>query len=143
MPFASGQRLTAARLNRVQPATYIGVQSAQLTLSATMTDVPGCSITLATLTDGAVYVAQAVFDFDLTAATTSTQTGRLLVDGAAQTQVARFGAEVSTDTATVAQQWRGTLATAGTHTLKIQGSGTSAVLFAHSTLLVTIYEVVS
>jgi hypothetical protein len=137
--------VTAGRLNRMQPVTYYAEQSSSLNMTTTVTDIPGCSITLSTTTDNAVYLAYGIFDFDLGGATTATALGRLNVDGADTGKTARYGAEVASDVSTVAQQWRGTLASAGSHTLKLRGStsaGTNLFAFSQSTLTVVIYEVV-
>lgn len=146
MPFASGQRISAARLNRLQPVTYEAVASGTLTLNTSLADVPGAFITLTTLTVGAIYIAEGSFDINIaTAAAGQLAEGHLDVDGADQT--ARALKQMNaTDRATVSQRWRGTLPTAGAHTLKLRGvrgaSGAASIVTTHTKLQVTIYEVV-
>ena len=147
MAFASGQKITAARLNRLQPVTYEASASSSLTLTTTLTDVTGASITLTTLTDGALYIAEAVFDMNVaTAASGQLAEGHLGVDGSDQT--ARALRQMNAvDRATVAQRWRGTLVSAGSHTFKLRGlksgaSGVASIVTTHTKLQVTIYEVV-
>ena len=146
MAFFAGEIVTATRLNRLQPVSYGVAASGALTLTTTVTDVPGATITLNTLTANAVYKAWAVFDMVVvTAATGNNMNGYLSVDGAQQTAVAAHEM-VAADLDTVAQQWRGTLATAGSHTLKLRGNrsaaGDGTIAAAHTTLIVEISEVV-
>ena len=147
MPFASGQKLNAARLNALQPTTYEAAASGTLTLGTSLTDVPGASVTLTSLTAGAIYIATAVFDMNITtAAAGQLVEGHLDVDGADQAARAlkQMGA---VDRATVGQEWRGALTAAGSHTLKLRGlkngaSGVATIVTIHTKLQVTIYEVV-
>jgi hypothetical protein len=141
--FASGMRLTPARLNRLQPATYFVVGSGSVAASQTNADVPSASITVTTAMPNAVYTAEAVWDVDLSGATTATWVGRINVDGSLVTPLATYAAEVATDRATVPQSYRGTLATAGSHTIKlVTTTGASqTVQGVNCSLLVVIYEV--
>lgn len=143
MAFATGNRITAARLNRLQPATYFAVGSGTVAGGSTNADVPDATITLATAT-AAVYTVQAVWDVDLSGATTALWLGRLSVDGALQTPLATYAGEVSTDRATVPQLYRGTFAAAGSHTLKLvtTTAANQTVQGLNTSILVTIYEVV-
>lgn len=145
MPILSGQIVTAAQLTRLQPKTYRAVASTALAGPATSADVPGASITLTTETADAIYVAHAVFDYRLTGTPTTLGSGNVAVDGLIGTEYAIFrdGGGSSGTSATVAQTYRGTLATAGSHTLKLVGSPvTGQQINVYSTLTVTIYEVV-
>lgn len=145
--FASGETVTAAKLNRVQPTTYDAACSSSLTLSTTETDVTGATITLTTVAANAIYIARGVFDFDVaTLSAANYCQGRLAVDGVTSTR------EANMDMFTVkrgqgVQQWRGTLAAAGSHTLKLRAAklgagGASGALLTHTTIQVIIYEVV-
>lgn len=144
MPFASGEKVRASKLNRIQPTTYIARSSGDVTGAVTDTDVTGATITLTTLADNAIYDATAFFDFDLTGAVTTIGIGKLSVDGVLLTPSAFFEAEVTTDRATPGQLWRGTLAAAGSHTLKLTVSlpANMAVRNPHTVLHVMITEVV-
>ncbi|WP_422733992.1 hypothetical protein ACN26Y_29835 [Micromonospora sp. WMMD558] len=131
----------------MQPVTYEAVASASLTLGTSLADVTGTSIALTTLTDGALYIAEASFDMNIaTAAAGQLAEGHLDVNGADQTARA-LKLMTAVDRATVSQRWRGTLTTAGSHTLKLRGiksgaSGVASIVLTHTKLQVTIYEVV-
>lgn len=149
MGFLAGERVTAARLNRLQPKTFIARASADLTGVVTDTDVTGATITLTTETNNAVYVAiaPAIADWNGAAGSTNFVRCKLSVDGAiqsAETQ-AEQAAGAAGDRIPGAQVWRGTLATAGSHTLKLVATINDAdqrLLQEHTALQVTIYEVV-
>ena len=143
MPILAGGIVTAYTLDLIQPRPYYAAGSGTLNGPQTATDITGASITLTTLTNDAVFTAVGTFDFDLTGATTGGASGRLVVDGVAEAELATFGAEVTTDRASPGQTWHGTLPAAGSHTLKL---GTTlptnmSVQGIYCTLLVTIYEV--
>lgn len=144
MGFAAGETPTAARLNLIQCVPYDATGSANLALAATEADVPGASITLTTLTNGAIYVAQAVFQFDITTATTNFATGACYLDGVALSGQARWAGANATDFATGMQIWKGPVGTAGSHTFKLRGSMSSGtgiqILGAFTKIIVTIYE---
>jgi hypothetical protein len=144
MVYLAGERITAARINRLKPAVYNAVGSSNLALSTTETDITGASITLTTETAGAYYVVQATFSFDITSATTSFASGVCQLDGSSLTGNARWSGEVTTDFGEASFTWRGAVGTAGSHTFKLRGSMSSGtgiqVLAAFTTLLVTIYE---
>jgi hypothetical protein len=144
MPIDAGQIVTADELLRLQPVTYQATASSDLAGAATNADVPGATITLTTTAANAVYVAVGVFDYDLQGTTTVIGTGMLAVDGTNQTAQALFQQGISTDRMTASQVWRGTLAAAGSHTLKLRGTLPSGMEMnaTHTTLTVTIYEVV-
>jgi hypothetical protein len=144
MALDAGAVVTADELRRLQPTTYQAIATADLAGSVTTTDVTGATVTLTTETDDAVFVATGVFDFDLTGAVTTTGQGFLAVDGTRETAEALLGAEVSTDRGTTTQMWRGTLGTAGSHTLKLQGTlpANMEINATHTTLTITIYEVI-
>lgn len=148
MAFASGQRISSARLNRIQPVTYDVAATSALTLSTTETDITGALITLTTSAANAIYVASAVFDMEATTAAAAVMQGRLSVDGSTQTEEALLDGSYSSDArVTSAQLWRGTLASAGSHTFQLRGLKTAAVGVMrinniHTTLTVTILEVV-
>lgn len=146
MPFLAGQTVKAGQLNRMQPVPYEATGSSNLALTTTEADVPGASITLSTGTANARYVVTGTFSFDITSANTALAEGILHVDGAQASGNARWSGEVTTDFGSATQQWSGTLASAGSHTLKLRSvmsSGTGIqVLGAFTRIIVTIYEVV-
>lgn len=148
MGFLAGETITAGRLNRIQPTTYEEACTSALTVTtATYADITGASITLTTTADNAIYIAEAVFDCNVTGtSTTSLMVARLLVDGVVDSGIAVYAMD-TLDRSTIAMRWRGFLVAAGSHTLKIQGANTGAAgtgVFQQddTKLQVTIYEVV-
>lgn len=144
MVFRPGEDVTASRLNRLQPTPYFAVGTGMTAGPATNADVTGASIDLTTEVAGATYTATCSWDVDLTGATTALGLARLSVDGAAQTPLATFAQEVTTDRLTVTQTYQGTLAAAGPHTLKLIASpvANQQIQNTNSAIQVTIYEVV-
>ncbi|MGW5352198.1 hypothetical protein ACWERV_17015 [Streptomyces sp. NPDC004031] len=144
MGFLAGETVTADRLNRLQPTVYFAIGSGMVVGAQTNADVPSATITLTTQTAGATYTAECVWDVDLTGATTATGTARMMLDGTAQPPLAVFGQEVATDRLTTAQNYSGTLATAGSHTFKLVASpaANQQIQGVNSSIKVTIYEVV-
>lgn len=145
MAFLAGEIVTAARLNRLQPATYYAVANSALSGPQTNADVPGCTVTFDTETDNAIYVCHTVFDYRLSGTPTTLGSGNIYVDGVIQSVFAVFrdGGGSLGSTASVAQTYRGTLTTAGSHTLKMVASPvTGQQINIYSSILVTIYEVV-
>lgn len=147
MPFASGETITAARLNRIQPTTYDAACTPALTLTNSEVDVGAATITLTTVAANAIYICTAVFDFNVTtAAAAQFCVGRLSIDGVISTREALHDMQ-TIGRGTVHQQWRGTLAAAGSHTLKLRALKTTAGGVAeasatHTTIQIIIYEVV-
>lgn len=80
--------------------------------------VPSTIITV-TLTAGTKFHVVGVFHFNITTAAATVATGSLFVDGVAQSGNAVFSCVSSVASASVTQQWTGTLA-AGTHTFELQ-----------------------
>jgi hypothetical protein len=146
MPIPAGGIVTAGQLARMQPKTYEAVGTNNLVGPVTDGDVPGCSVTLTTTTAQAVAVVVIAVDFDLTAATTTLGSGRLVVDGVGESKYAVFqqGPGTVSDRATCVQTYRVTLATAGTHTLKITATAPTGMLITgvYTSLAATVYEVV-
>ncbi|KUO13726.1 hypothetical protein [Streptomyces sp. DSM 15324] len=85
-----------------------------------------------------------MWDVDLTGATTSTGTARLAADGTPQSPLAVFGQEVATDRLMAVQTYSGTLAAAGSHTLKLVASpvANQTIQGVNCSISVTITEVV-
>ena len=144
MPILAGQIVTAGQLGRMQPRPYKAVQTTALAGPVSTADVPGCSITLTTQAPNAIIVAEAVFDFDPSSTMSGLSNGRLVIDGTGVGEYAVYqAAGASTDRQSTPQNYRETLATAGTHTLKLVTTlSTGLTLNVYTTLLVTVYEVV-
>ena len=148
MPFAAGEIITAGRLNRLQPVPREAAATNDLTLTTAEQDILGASITVITQTANAVYLAYGVFDMSATTGAAGViMVGRLAVDGVSDTEEAHADGSTTGARITASQDWRGTLATAGSHTLKLRGlksaaGGTMLARTIHSKLTVVIYEVV-
>ncbi|NNJ04142.1 hypothetical protein HHX38_08340 [Streptomyces sp. PKU-MA01144] len=128
MPLLAGQILTAGQAERLKNAHYMGVASGALTsTTTTYADIPGATLTLTTKAANATYIAEATLDANVVGTSpTILMVGRLMVDGVADTGLAVKGMVVA-DRATISARWQGTLAVAGSHTLKLQGALTAAL----------------
>lgn len=144
MSFLSGDLITAQRLNRLRPTPYSKASTAVLPASSTTVDVPGATITFTTETDGAEAQCVWFMDCDLTGATTTLGSSRLLLDGVTPSDnFAVFTAEVATDRASIGNLHKFTIPTAGSHTIKMQGTTPANYqLNIYTGLQVTVYEVV-
>lgn len=149
MPLA-GQTLTAGTVDRIQPKWYEGIATSALAVStSTYADIVGASVTFSTVAANARFKAEAVFDASVTTAnTTNLMVGRLVVDGTPDTGGLAVHAMDTQDRDTIVQQWTGTLASAGSHTIKLQGAvtpgsgGAGSFLQSDTKVIVTIMEVV-
>lgn len=146
MAIQAGETVTAAKLNHLKPTPYRAAATSTLTGPQTNADVPGATVTFDTETDNAVYVVEAVFDYRNNATGTSSQgSGNIYVDGAIQSEYAIFrdGGGSANTSMTVSQVYKGTLATAGSHTIKLVASPvTNQVIQVYSSITITIYETV-
>lgn len=144
MPILAGQTITETTLNRLRPKTYFAVGSGQVVGALTNADVTDATITLTTETAGAEYEAECVWDFDATATGTGNSSARMALDGLPQTPLATFGGNDTAERASVAQNYHGTLPTAGSHTFKLLASPVAGhqVQGVNSSIKVTIKEVV-
>ncbi|MEU7962359.1 hypothetical protein AB0D09_02650 [Streptomyces sp. NPDC049097] len=144
MGFLAGENITAGRLNRLQPKQYFAQASGTLGASQTSQDIPGVTVTFNTEQPNAIYTAHLVTDFDWDGGTTSLASSRIKVDGAFPINLfAVAQMSITTDRATNGQNYRGTLGSAGSHTITAVGT-TSAnqMINFYSSLLVVVYEVV-
>jgi hypothetical protein len=101
------------------------------TVTGTVTDLPGASISFNTAENNTVVFISAVFDVNATG-NTDVFIGSCQVDGVSQ------GAEAiyrGSGRATVSQQWMVTIATAGAHTAKLRvvKAGSTDAVTANST----------
>lgn len=140
--FAAGEVITAAKLNKLQPATYRAIGSGTVAAGSTNAAVTGCSVTFTTLGASAVYLAFAVFHFKLTGASTATALGKCYVDGVAQAELASYAAEVATDTSAIPQNFRGILTAAGSHTIDLRATTAAGqtVTGINTTLTIMVFE---
>ena len=149
MALLAGEIVTAGRLGRMQPVTYEAQASGALAMTdTTETDIPGATVTLSTAAANAIYVVTATFDASVTTTNASTlMVGKLTVDGSIQTGTAIHAMDTALRT-TIPMTWRGTLASAGSHTLKLRGNlsaaaaGTASFIQTNTRIAITILEVV-
>jgi uncharacterized protein YaiE (UPF0345 family) len=141
----AGEIVSAGRLGRMQPITYQADASGTLAVLTTVADVPGATYTFTTAAANATYVVWGVYDVNQVATTNNDFIGRLSVDGVISGKFALFGGQVNGDRATVTQVWRGTLPSAGSHTIKLAASTTAVsqfqVVAGHTSITIEITEV--
>lgn len=142
----AGEIVTGGRLMRLQTRTYNISPSGNLTVTTSVQDIPGCSITLTTETDNAGYAVSAAVDCSVTSTDASSLIeARLEIDGVEQLGRAVHAMDTATRD-TVSQFWDGTLTSAGSHTFKLtaaRGSGgAGSIPNSNTKLRVTITEVV-
>jgi len=130
-----------------QLATPRASSDLTLTSGAAGTEVlvPGCTVTLPTITANARYKVKVACDFGCTSAGTATAVGALYINGTIQTGQALLGINGTDDRATVFQTYSGILATAGNYTFALRArkdaaSGTMAAFATHTCLTVEILE---
>lgn len=122
----------------------IATATDDVTLTTSYQDVTGATLTFTTTNDNVPCLVTGVFFFNVTTVSSGVgdlMTGALAVDGTVQQvssvdKQAIFHADTSAlGGATVQQQWTPTLATAGSHTLKLQAkrSGTNGSFAARAT----------
>ncbi len=142
MAFLSGERITAARLNRLRPTIYSGYATAPIAGPVTNALIPGLSFTVVTTAPNAEYLATWFTDFDQTGPTTvSSALSRLRVNGSIISLFAAGQQEVASDRVTVGQLHNGVLATPGTHTFEVICSlGSALQINTQSTLSVVVTE---
>lgn len=143
MSIAAGDRITADRLNNLKTSTYYAVGSGTVAASSTNADVTDATVTFTTLTANATYRAWCVWDYLASGTPAAVSTARLNVDGANQTPLATFQATGATERDTVAQNYSDTLASAGSHTLKLVATTSTNVTVqgSNSSIMVAIEEV--
>jgi hypothetical protein len=144
MGFLAGDLITAARLNRLKPTPYWKAATGTLAASQTNQDIPGATITFNTETDLAEVQCWWNVDPDLSGASTSLGSSRLLLDNITPSDVfTTYVAEVATDRATVGQSFKFTIPTAGSHTIKIQGTTPANYTYnLYCSLSLLVHEVV-
>jgi hypothetical protein len=102
--------------------------SSLLGTTTVATDIPGATLTFTTTVPNATAIVDAAFDFSKTAHALAAS-GALLVDGVMQTAGCQFSdaANVISERMTLGQTWRVVLASAGSHTCKLQAWKSAAV----------------
>lgn len=132
----------AMLLTQIQTAN----SSADVDLTTTEVDITGATVTFTTTRPNAKYVATGSFYFSALLANSSIASGKLSVDGTVQGRFANFtGSNTVPDRGSLSQTWAGTLASAGSHTLKLRGvhlttAAAVRVNTAHTTITVMVFE---
>jgi hypothetical protein len=137
IPQSAVTSLTTA-LAGVKVKSYEASASSGYTVTTTATDIPGATTTVTTTVANTVVLVTAVFDVS-SSGTGDTFVGTLVVDGAAQSTSAITN---QTGRSAVAYSWAVTLATAASHTLKLQASkigtaNTVTTQITHTKIVVT------
>lgn len=123
--------VTSAKLNLTQTRV---AASSDLTLTTTLTDVPGCTYTT---TAAGTFLVLTVYDFNITTAGGGLCLGRLLVDGVVQSSAAVLADAAGL--ATVAQNY--IVTTGASKVIKMQAqkfvaAGTSLCKATHTTMTI-------
>lgn len=124
--------------------TALAGASGDTTLTTANQALAGASVTITTVYPNAVYVVNAVFDFDNTVANGPDAVGVLLVAAAEQSRQAIFRGPTVNDRGTVAQNWRGVIVTPAATTFSLSArKNTSAggiIARSHSSFVVKVFE---
>lgn len=135
MTFTAGQKLAAQDLDQLVSNTTQLLGAAQLTSSLAMgasaSDLTGASATFNTLYANTKVGIWAVYDVQITTGA-PIFIGTCLVDGVTVSGEAHLGG-VNGLRGTCAGMWLVTLTASGSHTVKIQGSGSGTTTFATHT----------
>jgi hypothetical protein len=138
MAFASGQRVTAAMLNRITRGDLEALVSSDYTITTTEADVPGASLSVTTIQANTVLKITACFDIECTGISDFPFV-LLYVDGAAQSDNMKFQ---HTGRGTVSKTWLVTRGAAGTFTVKLTadkvGTTNTIIIYqTHSNLVIS------
>lgn len=115
--YTAGQKLSATDLNtNMTKLLSARGTTASATVTTTVADLSGCTLTFTTAEVNTIVLVTGVFDAQINGAT-DIFSGILDVDGSSQSNTAILNGTVR---ATVTQQWLITLATAASHTLKLR-----------------------
>lgn len=115
--YSAGQKLSAADMNtNITKLLSARGSVASATVTTTIADFSGCTLTFTTAEANTKVLITGVFDVESTG-TTDIFTGYCDVDGSSQTYTATLK---GTCRASVTQQWLVTLASAASHTIKLR-----------------------
>lgn len=144
MAILAGQTVTETMLNNLQPTPYSATGSGTVAAGSTNADVTNATITLTTETAGATFKAWCTWDFNATGVPGGSSTGRMALDGVGQSPLATFRGDAANERGTVSANYRGTIAAAGSHTLKLIATTATNTecLGANCSIVVEITEVV-
>jgi hypothetical protein len=112
-----------------KPMILSAAATATQDLTTTEVDVTGATLTFTTLKANARFMCTASFYFaSIGVANSGVASGKLYVDNVVQAGFANFTGDSATpDRMNLSQTWIGTLAAAGSHTLKLRAVGSAAV----------------
>ena len=123
----SDKRLWLSQAQNPQGIRALGAGCSSVQgLGTSPVDVPGCSITFTTYRPNVQVMAFGVFDFSFVGSTFKEMDGFLNVDGTLQTARAQLVDGSNGVRRHCPQNWTVTLASAGTHTIKLQADVTVA-----------------
>lgn len=115
--YTAGQKISAAELNaNITKILHARGTTASATVTTSVADLAGCTVTFTTPEANTIVLVTGVFDVQSTG-TTDIFSGICDVDGSDETAVAVLN---GTTRMTIVQQWRVTLASAASHTIKLQ-----------------------
>jgi len=140
----AGDRVVASGLKH--PFIVSAAASGALTVTtATVTDIPGASVTFNTVQSTAVVVVWGVFDTSVSVTAASFAQGYCTIDGTPQTASAIQQLQTAGLRQTVAQNWTATLSGSGSHTIKLRGNnpgaaGTGVFNLTNTTIVVQVYD---
>lgn len=127
------------------PAVFASACSTLVDLTTTEVDITGATVTFSTTKANAQFLCIGSFYFSMVAANNGVALGKLNVDGTNASGFVNFTGLFSTpERHNLAQSWTGTLAAAGSHTLKLRGVGSAAVAAqrvnaTHTTITVLVF----
>jgi hypothetical protein len=146
LALASGDNLklgTSSVLTSSRVTNLTAAATAALTLTTTITDVPGAFATFSTTNPNAWAIVHTAWDFSVASTGTSTMTGDLSVDGVLAGPQGILSM-ASTTRATVHQVYVASLASAGSHTLRLRAqrgaSGTGNCNSTHTRMVILLFD---
>jgi hypothetical protein len=144
MTFLAGDIITAARLNRLQPASYYAIGSGTVVGSLTNADVPSATLPILNATVGATYMAWCAWDANVTSASAGTLVVRMAIDGVAQAPNGTYNSPTNLGRGQPVNFYMGTLSTTITHTFKLIASPLAGQVIqgVNCSIMVQILEVV-
>jgi len=121
------------------PTSLEAAASSDATITTSVADIPGATLTFTTSTVNAVAVVTAIYDWRLTATGTGYCYGEVTVDGVLDSRKALFVSQSAETRLPGIVRKRFVLASAGSHTIKLQchkdSSGGTALMCGSTTVL--------
>jgi hypothetical protein len=143
--FTAGQKLRASDLNRACPTELEQASTADYTLTGSFADITGATLTFTTSVPNAVTIIDADFDLRMYAAGVGYCYGAAMIDGVLNARQCLQVAQTTETRVHGRLRIKTTLASAGSHTIKLQGKkdGAGGGLFvAGQTVLgLTVYGI--